>query len=125
MEILFRAKSIENGAWIYGSLCNDPYRMEAEICDHDYVFLPRKDVDPDTVGQYIGLCDMYGNKIFEGDIVRCGEFVYEVTYSFKYASFGLCRKQDVFMHYFGEAMNADECEVIGNIYDTKKENRNE
>ena len=119
-EILFRAKSIENGAWIYGSLFKCPCCDDVEISDHNTVDFHRKDVDPDTIGQYIGLCDMYGNKIFEGDIVRCGEFVYEVTYSFKYASFGLFRKQDMFMHYFGEAMNADECEVIGNIYDTKK-----
>lgn len=72
-------------------------------------------------GQFTGLQDRNGRDIFEGDIVRstiCTEFVYEVAYDDeRFASFGLRRKQDAFMHYFGEAIEADECEVIGNVFD--------
>jgi uncharacterized phage protein (TIGR01671 family) len=78
-------------------------------------------VDPNSVGQFTGLVDKNGKEVFEGNIVRStnyNEFVYEVVYNDKrFASFGLRRKQDVFMHYFGEAIEADECEVIGNIHD--------
>ena len=57
-------------------------------------------------------------KIFEGDIVKSGQFVYKVAYDNKrIASFFLRRNGDMYRHYFGEAMEHDDCEVIGNIYD--------
>lgn len=78
----------------------------------------RNDIQPDTIGEYTGLKDKNGTPIFEGDIVKCNEFVYKVAYDDKrFASFVLIRKQDMFRHYFGEAMDASACEVIGNIYD--------
>lgn len=78
----------------------------------------RNDIQPDTIGEFTGLTDKKGTPIYEGDIVKCNEFVYKVAYDDKrFASFVLIRKQDMFRHYFGEAMDASACEVIGNIYD--------
>ena len=124
--IKFRGKSL-SGEWLYGYLYKHGITPPSDFLCIGQAVLPWKDtvgvyvVDPETIGQFTGLHDKHGHEIYEGDIVRStnsNEFVYEVVYDDKrFASFGLRRKQDVFMHYFGEAIEAEECEVIGNVSD--------
>ena len=147
-EILFRGKRVDNGEWVYGDLIKNLIYdgREKEIRIGDIYFEHNGDIHgtavreviPETVEQFTGVCDKNGNKIFEGDIVKVTyteqrqylgvsyqdehSCVEEVIYNEKSACFMLkimCEDVPLYrpLHNFGSLTNIKELEVIGNIYD--------
>ena len=126
-EYLFCGKRLDNGAWETGSLVI--VRMG---CHDEQCFIADKmtgyhtPIDPSTIGQYAGIPDKNGKKIFEGHILNIGGHIptvngrYLVIYDTVSHCWALKRSEEHHHHYFAFSdLNgfAEDSEVIGNSHD--------
>ena len=117
-EILFRGKRPHWESWVEGFYVHVPSgRMGT---NEHLIQTVKKDgrldilyeVYPETVGQFTGLVDKAGKRIFEGDIVSFGANVYVVKYIEKYSRFSGTMPGIVF-----SGFPLANSIVIGNIHD--------
>lgn len=130
-QILFRGKRADNGRWAEGYyIClndvrgNGSHRIYTGYAETDCGdFYPDwVEVDPQTVGQYTGVNDKTGKRIFEGDIVldkykreKFGE-VGEIIFVPERTAFELRLKQHP-KYVVNVGSHITSLRVIGNIYD--------
>ena len=122
-DILFRGKRVDNGEWVYGFLTCMNYIdvFTQKVCydgeeELKYCTVEHCQVDAHTVGQYTGLTDKNGKKIFEGDIVESPHGTRGVV--------EWHRETCAFLVNIGDDWQTmDDCpyEVISNIYDNTEE----
>ena len=144
-EILFRGKRLDNGEWIEGHLLTVTLREETAylifadsfkiVCGEVKASLHAL-VDPATVGQYTGLKDKHGKRIFEGDLLNGFRYPFlrdnahnyfaEVVWFDNSPAFGLVTHKNPLSAVRGisdgnteymEDFDPNNWEVIGNVHD--------
>jgi hypothetical protein len=148
-EILFRGKRIDNGEWVEGhnfletqndnrvyiSQTGSPMPMLTDDSSLVIMMHPSVEVSSKTVGQFTGLTDKNGKKIFEGDLFYADEMTAVVIFkdgSFRLEWHGITGTlTEAGYDECGGGYGIVECEpidwvyihdmeVIGNIYDSPK-----
>lgn len=140
-EILFKAKRVDNGEWIEGSLIDldidsgycyivPPYK-KASILPINFLITDRmKLVAPETLCQFTGLCDKNGNKIWENDIIKYhfGEIYASIKYGYYQNCFDAQKTEHVGFYVdwtddkclrkdLGYWINMVDAAPVGNVFD--------
>ena len=111
----FRGKRLDNGVWVYGDL-----HIKAKTPHIHDCFARSVHIDPATVGQYTGMKDKKGTKIYEGDIIKLDSFN-PPLFVVDFVEGAFCLKQDDYGYYtdihYVQHAGINQAEIIGNIHD--------
>lgn len=117
-EIEFRGKVIDEngkiGKWIYGDLISSYGSWRNAIRVNPVYIAP---INIDTIGQYTGLKDKNGKKIFEGDILKANNNRYLYKVYFDENKFIIEDKWGNTIKPIQRAIDHFECEIVGNVFE--------
>lgn len=130
-KILFKAKRVDNGEWVEGYFVKAKWYLDEKeiyvIIPTDVCFFPHceisewHEVDSKTICQYTDLKDRNGNKIFEGDVVKCQDVIGRIGWHKTHLAYTILANINGNMQYFYIEENlSSDIEVIGNIFDNPK-----
>lgn len=132
-DILFRGQALcKGGRWIYGNLITNQsvtsYIIDSNIAPSK---IGNSYVEVVHVGQYTGLKDKNGTKIFEGDIISVrGKYPKVVKFIDEYACYCLANIEDLYNDLCSPWQQVrcgwwrdrqEYIEIIGNVYDNKND----